>query len=275
MDYHELIGLSKEPFSMAPDPEFFYHSKSHGECLDRLEISLRLNRGLNMVLGGIGTGKTTLSRLLLGRFVDFGKDYQFFLILDPTWKDNLEFLLYLKKMFGLPGKGDHQTEMMDQIEHFLIDAAIKGRRRIVLVIDEGQKMGSSQLEIIRTLLNFETNQAKLIQVIIFSQPEIQTLLDQHENFRDRIAFGYMITPMDRKDTLQFIDHRLKIAGLPNGEELFTPKAKELIFEETKGYPRKIVSMCHQLIIDMLIAQNKKIHSDDVFEKLKSSNPFHV
>jgi general secretion pathway protein A len=275
MGYYELIGLQREPFSMAPDPEFFYQSKSHGECLDRLEISLRLNRGLNVVIGGIGTGKTTLSRLLLGRFVDFGKDYKFFLILDPTWKDNFEFLLYLKKMFGLPEGEGLQTEMMDQIEHYLIDAALKLQRRIVLVIDEGQKMGSNQLEIIRTLLNFETNETKLIQVIIFAQPEIRTLLDKHENFKDRIAFGYLIPPMDLEDTMKFIDHRLKVAGLPMGEEIFTTKAKELIYEETKGYPRKIVVMCHRLIIDMLIHQKKRIDSDDVFERLKASDPFHV
>ncbi|MFQ6606619.1 MAG: ExeA family protein [Fidelibacterota bacterium] len=275
MGYYELIGLQREPFSMAPDPEFFYQSKSHGECLDRLEISLRLNRGLNVVIGGIGTGKTTLSRLLLGRFVDFGKDYKFFLILDPTWKDNFEFLLYLKKMFGLPEGEELQTEMMDQIEHYLIDAALKLQRRIVLVIDEGQKMGSNQLEIIRTLLNFETNETKLIQVIIFAQPEIRTLLDKHENFKDRIAFGYLIPPMDLEDTMKFIDHRLQVAGLPLGEEIFTTKAKELIYEETKGYPRKIVIMCHRLIIDMLIHQKKRIDSDDVFERLKASDPFHV
>ncbi len=275
MGYYELIGLQREPFSMAPDPEFFYQSKSHGECLDRLEISLRLNRGLNVVIGGIGTGKTTLSRLLLGRFVDFGKDYKFFLILDPTWKDNFEFLLYLKKMFGLPEGEGLQTEMMDQIEHYLIDAALKLQRRIVLVIDEGQKMGSNQLEIIRTLLNFETNETKLIQVIIFAQPEIRALLDKHENFKDRIAFGYLIPPMDLEDTMQFIDHRLRVAGLPVGEEIFTTKAKELIYEETKGYPRKIVIMCHRLIIDMLIHQKKRIGSDDVFERLKTSDPFHV
>ena len=136
-------------------------------------------------------------------------------------------------------------------------------------------MGSNQLEIIRTLLNFETNETKLIQVIIFAQPEIRTLLDKHENFKDRIAFGYLIPPMDLEDTMKFIDHRLRVAGLTVGEEIFTTKAKELIYEETKGYPRKIVVMCHRLIIDMLIHQKKRIDSDDVFERLKASDPFHV
>jgi general secretion pathway protein A len=275
MDYYELLGLTREPFSMAPDPEFFYQSKSHGECLNRLEISLRLNRGLNVVIGGIGTGKTTLSRLLLGRFVEFGRDYKFYLILDPTWKDTYEFLHYLQKMFGIRKKATMQTDMMDQIEHYLIDMAINTRKRIVLVIDEGQKMGPEQIEIIRTLLNFETNDTKLIQVIIFAQPEFRVLLDQHENFRDRIAFGYTLRPLDKEDTIQFINHRLKVAGLPDGEYLFTPRAQEVIFEKTKGYPRKIVTTCHQLIIDMLLRDKKQVDASDVFERMKETDPFHV
>jgi len=275
MDYFELIGLTREPFSMAPDPEFFYQSKSHGECLNRLEISLRLNRGLNVVIGGIGTGKTTLSRLLLGRFVEFGKDYKFYLILDPTWRDNYEFLCYLQKMFGIRKKASMQTDMMDQIEHYLIDMAINTKKRIVLVIDEGQKMGPDQIEIIRTLLNFETNDTKLIQVIIFAQPEFKDLLNKHENFRDRIAFGYSLRPLDLEDTMKFINHRLKIAGLPDGELVFTKRAQEVIHEKTKGYPRKIVTTCHQLIIDMLLHDKRVVDAAHVFERMKETDPFHV
>ncbi len=260
---------------MAPDPKFFYQSKSHGECLNRLEISLRLNRGLNVVIGGIGTGKTTLSRLLLGRFVEFGKDYKFYLILDPTWRDNYEFLMYLQKMFGIKPSNNHQVDMMDQIEHYLIDMAIHSNRRIVLVIDEGQKMGSAQLEIIRTLLNFETNDSKLIQVIIFAQPEFKELLNKHENFRDRISFGYTLRPLDVEDTIAFISHRLSVAGADMDDPLFTEEAMRIIYEKTKGFPRKIVTTCHQLIIDMLMSGKTRVSGADVFERMKDSDPFRV
>jgi len=275
MEYYQMIGLKKEPFSMAPEPEFFYQSKSHGECLDRLEISLRLNRGLNVVIGGIGTGKTLLSRLLLGRFVEFGQSYKFHLILDPTWDSSSEFLQYLSKMFGLEGNFSQHSEMMDHIEHYLIDSSVNSKRNNVLIIDEGQKMGPSQLEIIRMLLNFETNDSKLIQVIIFAQHEIKELLDKHENFKDRIAFGYELRPLDLEDTVGFVNHRVEIAGLPEGEEIFSQKAIEVIHEETNGYPRKIVRMCHQMIIEMILNKKDKISSDDVFELKKSSNPFNV
>ena len=257
MRYYELIGLQREPFAMTPDPEFFFESKAHGEILNRLEIALRLNRGLSVIMGGIGTGKTTLSRLLLSRFIDFGKDFQFYLIMDPTWEDTREFLVYLKRLFGLRGSSLYQSEMLNQLENFLIDTAIKKGKQIVLIIDEGQKMGAEQIEVIRTLLNFETNSRKLIQVVIFAQPEFKEVVESHENFRDRIAFGAKIPPLDREDTLAFVDHRLKEAGYIGEQPLFTKEAKEMIFQHTGGYPRKIVNMCHHLIVDMLV-YNKQI-----------------
>jgi general secretion pathway protein A len=274
-EYCKLLGLDKEPFSMTPDPEFFYQTKGHGNCINRLEISLRLNRGLNVIIGGIGTGKTTLSRLLLNRFNESGSDYSFFLILDPTWKDNEQFLSHLKKLFEIPDEGNDPVDMVNQIEHFLIDYTLNFKKRVILMIDEGQKMGPEQVEIVRTLLNFETNNTKLIQVIIFAQPEFQDLLDSMENFRDRIAFAYTIPPMDKIDTLCFIDHRLKIAGLKNGRQLFNAKAKELLFDYTKGYPRKIVVACHALIIDMLTLNKDQVDSDLVFQLIKSGGPFYV
>ncbi len=273
--YYELLGLVREPFAMAPDPEFFYQTKNHGECLNRLEMSLRLNRGLHVVIGDVGTGKTTLSRLLLDRFVEFGKNYDFFLILNPTWRDGMEFLLFLKRLFIIKNKADVKTDTMNQVEHFLLDSAIHSNKEIVLLIDEGQKMGADQIEVIRTLLNFETNDRKLIQVVIFAQPEFQELVNQHENFKDRIAFGYVIKPLNESSTIAFIDHRLKVAGLPAGERLFTDEAKKMIHEHTKGYPRKIVNLCHYLIMDMLLNGKEIVDSTLVFKKMQSEDPFNV
>ncbi len=274
-EYYELIGLTKEPFSMAPDPEFFYQTKAHGECLNRLEISLRLTRGLHVVVGDIGTGKTTLSRSLMGRFVDFGKDYKFYLILDPTWTTPRQFLLYLKKMFGIKDRENTLAAIKNQIEHFLMDNALNGAKKIVLIIDEGQKMRSNQIEIIRTLLNFETNDTKLIQVIIFAQPEFQKLLDNVKNFKDRIAFGYILTPLDLKDTVKLIDYRLKISKIDIKKKIFTKSAKELIYEHTKGYPRQIVKMCHNLIIDMLIAERSMVDSTAILSRLRAAELHYV
>ncbi len=269
MRYYELIGLQREPFAMTPDPEFFFESKAHGEILNRLEITLRLNRGLCVINGGIGTGKTTLSRLLLSRFVDFGKNFQFYLIMDPTWENTREFLVYLKRLFGLRGSSLYQSEMLNQLENFLIDHAVKRNKQIVLIIDEGQKMGADQIEVIRTLLNFETNRRKLIQVVIFAQPEFRDTVDAHENFKDRIAFGSTIPPLDEEDTLAFIDYRVKEAGYNRDEPLFGKAAKELIFKQTGGFPRKIVNLCHHLIVDMLVYNKDSVDGELVLNRIQN------
>jgi len=271
MRYYELIGLKREPFSMTPDPEFFFESKAHGEILNRLEIALRLNRGLSVIMGGIGTGKTTLSRLLLSRFIDFGKDFQFYLIMDPTWENTREFLVYLKRLFGLRGSSLYQSEMLNQLENFLIDTAIKKGKQIVLIIDEGQKMGTEQIEVIRTLLNFETNSRKLIQVVIFAQPEFKEVVSAHENFRDRIAFGATIPALDREDTIAFVDFRINEAGYEGKEPLFSQEAKEMIYQHTGGYPRKIVNMCHHLIVDMLVYNKKVVDGGAVLNRINSND----
>lgn len=270
-DYCKLLGLTREPFSMAPEPDFFYQSKQHRECLNRLEISLRLNRGLHVIAGGIGTGKTAISRLLLDRFTDNEGDYTFFLILNPTWRNNQEFLMHLKKMFDIRDESNLITDMMNQIEHFLIDYTTKYNKRIVMIIDEGQKMGPNQLEIIRSLLNFETNSMKLIQFGIFAQPEFIDTLNSMENFKDRITYMFNLNNMDEEDTRGIIDHRLNIAGLPNERQLFTENAKNLIYKYTRGFPRKIIVTCHNLLIDMLITGKSKVDADLVFKFTQQNN----
>ena len=270
-DYCKLLGLTREPFSMAPEPDFFYQSKQHRECLNRLEISLRLNRGLHVVTGGIGTGKTAISRLLLDRFTDHEGDYTFFLILNPTWRNNQEFLMHLKKMFDIRDESNLITDMMNQIEHFLIDYTTKYNKRIVMIIDEGQKMGPNQLEIVRSLLNFETNSMKLIQFGIFAQPEFIDTLNTIENFKDRITYMFNLNNMDDEDTRGLIDHRLNVAGLPKERELFTENAKNLIYKYTGGFPRKIIVTCHNLLIDMLITGKSKVDADLVFKFTQQNN----
>ncbi len=258
MNYYELIGLQKEPFSMTPDPDFYFDAKHHANCIDRLEISLRLGRGLNIVLGGIGLGKTTLSRYLLNRFSEYGRDFKFFLIIDPSFESNLEFIQYMARLFGIRIHQDSVMAYMNVIEHFLIDMSYEAHKQIVLMIDEGQKMGPSHLELIRSLLNFETNQQKLIQVVILAQPEFRDTLNEMPNLKDRIAMSYTLQPLDGGESKQFIDYRLRVAGHPAPHELFTDDAKEMVYNETGGYPRRMVVLCHNLLLEMIISREESI-----------------
>jgi general secretion pathway protein A len=275
MEYFEIVNLKKEPFSITPDPLYFYESEIHKECLNLLEISIRTRRGLSVVIGGIGTGKTTLSRILLRRFYKYDPRFEFFLILDPSWNSELDFLKYLIDLFDIPEKGDSIVVCKDIIENFLYEKGVEEKKVLVLVIDEGQKISSENLELIRTLLNYETNQYKLIQVIFFAQPEFKEILKKHSNFADRVSMGFTLQPLNRQDAVAMIEHRLNISGADKGIKFFTEGALELIYLNSQGYPRKMITLCHDCLIEMIRQDKHLVDADIVISLLKGNRFFHV
>ncbi len=270
--YFEILGLKKEPFSTTPEPSFYYESKEHKECLVRLEISLRLKRGLSVVLGGIGTGKSTLSRLLLRNFFQTINDYEFYLILDPTWDSEYEFLKYLLKLFNIHEDAASSTECKNILKHFLFEKGVEQGKTIALVIDEGQKLTAPFLEILRTLLNYETSEHKLLQLVIFAQPEFLDTINEHPNFKDRISTGYMLNPLNKMDSVRLIEHRIMRAGGDKERKFFTIDAYELIYYYTQGYPRKIMTICHDAFIEM-IREDKAMVDEEIINNLIRSSQF--
>ena len=231
-----------------------------------------MKRGLSVVLGGIGTGKSTLSRLLLRNFFKTINDYEFYLILDPTWDTEFEFLKYLIKLFNISAEANTSTECKNVIKHFLFDKGVEQGKTVALVVDEGQKLTSPFIEILRTLLNYETSEHKLLQVVIFAQPEFLDIINEHPNFKDRIATGYMLNPLNKLDTVNLIEHRLKRAGAEIDRKYFTADAYELIFYYTQGYPRKIMTLCHDAFIEM-IRQDKAMVDEEIINALIKSSQF--
>ena len=259
MSYYKVIGLEKEPFSTSPDPQFFYHSASHHTALKRLEISLRLRRGLNVVLGDIGTGKTTLSRVLLQSFKE-EQDFIFHMILDPSFKSEFQFLLNLVKMFKITPQFKSTLDFKEALQKYLFQVGVEEKKTIVLLIDEGQKITTENMEVLRTLLNFETNESKLLQVIIMAQVELLPRVKRIRNFADRIALKYTINPFDETETREMIEFRLREAGLREPGELFTDPAIRLIYQHTQGYPRRISILCHDAIETIVMKEQPKVEA---------------
>ena len=168
MSYYENLQLKKEPFSTSPDPEFLYRSSEHNAALKRLEIAIRLKRGLSVILGDVGTGKTTLSRALLQEFSQ-DHDFIFHMILDPTYNSEFQFLETLVNTFQITPNARTTHDYKEEIEKYLFKKGVDENKTIVLLIDEGQKLASNFLEELRTLLNYETNEYKLLQLIIMIQ----------------------------------------------------------------------------------------------------------
>jgi general secretion pathway protein A len=259
MDYYELLHLKREPFSNSPDPAFFYASPGYLECLQKLEIAIRLRRGLNLVLGEVGAGKTTMSRVLLQNFEKERERFQVHLILDPGFSSDREMLVYLLRLFGIQSESQSTiTDLKDQFQHVLLEQGLQENKVVVLLIDEGQKLSPSGLEIIRELLNFETNENKLLQVVIFAQMELRDRLRKMTNLTDRINAVFRLQPLSLHETRAMVQHRLIQAGMTPDRIVFTEDAIRKIYRFTRGHPRRIITLCHHTMLRALIEQSEQV-----------------
>ena len=259
MDYFKILNLSKEPFSNSPDPEFFFHSRQHLDCLQKLELSLLLRRGLNVIIGDVGTGKTTLCRQLIRRFSQ-KEEVETHLILDPHVLNATEFLASVAEMFTgeKPSVGTDEWQVKEQIKQYLFRKGVDENKTVVLIIDEGQKIPSFCLEILREFLNYETNEYKLLQIVIFAQREFEGTVRKYPNFADRINLYHTIKPLNFRDTRLMIKFRLeKSSNSSKKLNLFTMPALWAIYRISGGYPRKIINLCHQSILTMIIQNRSK------------------
>ena len=159
--------------------------------------------------------------------------------------------------FGIETTSRSTFEYKNDLENYLLQKGVNEKKVVVLIIDEGQKLTPTYIEVLRTLLNYETNQYKLLQLVIFSQPEFLHKMRRQPNFLDRISMGYNINPLNLEDTKGMIIFRLQKAGMNSNRILFTDKAIRLIYTHTQGYPRRIAMFCHDALISM-IRQNKKV-----------------
>jgi general secretion pathway protein A len=258
MDYFKILNLEKEPFSNSPDPDFFYRSRQHLDCLQKIELSVRLRRGLNLVVGDVGTGKTTLCRQIIRNFASDDK-IDTHLILDPDFGSPLEFLVTVADIFNgeKPDKDAGERQIKEIIKQNIFRRGVDEQKIIVLIIDEGQKIPFPCLEILREFLNFETNQHKLLQIVIFAQKEIEKQLENYKNFADRINLYHILRPMNFFDTKAMIEYRLEKSAQYSGRVFnpFSRLALWTIYRFTGGYPRKIVTLCHISLLAMII-QNR-------------------
>ncbi|MDD4957016.1 MAG: AAA family ATPase [Candidatus Omnitrophica bacterium] len=268
MSYYQLLGMTKEPFSTSPDPQFFYASHEHKAALIKAMIEVRLKRGLSVIMGDVGTGKTTLCRKLLQMFKE-RNNIEFSMILDPDFSDETIFLDSLMKAFGI--NTDHRifssAERKEMLQDFLFQKTVEEDKTIVLLIDEAQKLSLPSLEILRVLLNYETNDFKLLQLVLVGQLELQEQLRQLRNVVDRISFKYILNPIvELSEMKELINFRLKTAGYAGNTPLFTDEAFREIYEHTQGYPRRIGMLCHNALRE-LIMHDKTVVTGDVIRHL--------
>ena len=241
LDFH---GFREKPFNLTPDPRFVFLSKNHREAFAHLLYGIDNRVGFIVLTGEVGSGKTTVLRALLSQ-LDPGH-YSTALIFNPCLSPP-ELLEKICREFGIPVPTSNHGGPLDALNLFLLQQNAEGRT-VVLVIDEAQALEASVLEQIRLISNLETDREKLVQIVLSGQPEFMRILerDAMRQLNQRIAVRYHLQPMDFQDTVDYIHHRLNVAG--GGKVLFSRGALSRIYRYSRGLPRRINTACDRALL---------------------------
>ncbi len=267
MSYYKILTFNKEPFSTSPDPEFFYLSKEHEAALTNILIELRLKRGLSVILGDVGTGKTSLTRKLIHELKE-RDDIIFHIILDPSFENENMFLTSLARNFDININNSEPLTLLDlreSLERFLFQKGVTEGKTVTLIIDEAQKLDQTSLEVLRVLLNYETNKFKLLQLVLLGQLELYSKIIDIPNFFDRISFKYTLNPLDFNETKEMIEFRIRQAGYKANMRLFLDDAIREIHEHSRGYPRQITMLCHKALKDVVLKNRFVVDASSIRE----------
>ncbi|MBN2429594.1 MAG: AAA family ATPase [Deltaproteobacteria bacterium] len=243
--YQEFFGFREKPFSITPDPAFLYLSPTHKEAFAHLLFAVRDRTGFAVMIGEVGTGKTTLLRSFFTQLDP--QDYSLAYLFNPSVSPD-EILRLICQEFNLETQNLSQAELFDKLNLFLLEQNTLGRT-VVLVIDEAQNLHREVLEQIRLISNLETEKNKLIQLILAGQPELNRLLTSPElrQLNQRVSVRFSLTLLSYEDTCQYVRHRLKVAGY-NGLCPFTSRAFRNLFRYSRGCPRIINLLCDRALL---------------------------
>ena len=263
--YKSFYNLTRNPFDLTPDPTCFVPTVRHNEALAALYYGIRRHKGVVVVTGEVGTGKTLMLRCLLQLFKE-SSEISYAYLFNCRLSAN-EFLHYTAADFGLK-VDEHQSKsaLLLELSKYVTSRGLQGLTT-VLVIDEAHNLSMELLEEIRLLSNLETNDDKLLQIVLVGQPELDLKLDSFElrPLKQRIALRAHLTPLDEQDTDRYIQERLTIAGGASGTEpLFAPDAVKAIHQFSRGFPRLINTICENSLITGYARQLRIITQDVVF-----------
>lgn len=262
--YNKFFGLQDKPFSLLPDPRYLFPSATHRIALSLLEYGLGEQTGFVVVTGEVGTGKTTLVRQLLR----LTRDDLTVGLVNNTHESFGELLKWILSSFEIEYAGLDRVAQHQALVDFLIDRYAAGNRS-VLIIDEAQNLSETALEEIRMLSNVNTEQDHLLQLILVGQPELLAKLRRNElrQFVQRIAVDYHLEPLNRKETRQYVRHRLSVAG--GDPDLIDDNACAAIHHYARGIPRLI-----NLIADLALVYGyaeglRTINIDTVLDAIET------
>ena len=254
--YESFFGLKERPFRMTPDPRYFYPSAKHMDALNHMVYAIEERRGFVVITGEIGSGKTTLSRVLFQKLDPRTKTA----IIRNTHLTAKDLIASALEELEIPFRpGSTKTQLIARLNEFLIEQ-LRDNNNVVLLIDEAQNLKPSVLEEVRMLSNLETETEKLIQIILMGQPELKSTLWLREltQLRQRVSLHYHLGPLDARETAAYITHRLHVAGANGGNPIFESTALPKVFEHTHGTPRLINGLCDRALLTGYVNETKTI-----------------
>ena len=253
--YLDYYGLTEPPFDITPNPRFLFYSTKHREAFNHLLYGIRERKGFVQLTGEVGAGKTTLCRAIL-ELLDDGH-YATALILNPVMSAE-ELVKAVAIEFGLPVNGLDRLETLSVINHFLLHQ-VENAKETVLIIDEAQDMTDELLEQVRLLSNLETDNRKLLQIVLMGQPELRDRLNNPRlrQLRQRITVRYHLPPLNRYEVNEYIHHRLQVAGA-KGAPYFTQLALWRVYRYSQGIPRLLNAICDKALLAGFVSQCEKI-----------------
>ncbi len=262
MSYEEFFHLKEQPFSNTPDNRFYFDSQQHQEAMLRLMYAASTMKGLAILEGDIGTGKTTLARKMLDNLNE--QEYESVLLVIVHSAVTAEWLLRkIAVQLGVKEMPEGKVELLSSLCRRLAEIHDSGRKAVVLV-DEAQMLQTRELmEEFRGLLNLEEPGAKLITFIFFALPTINQFLSLDEPLKQRVAFRYRLDSMKPAATAAYVTHRLKVAGCT--QPLFSTEALNAIHDFSRGIPRLINILCDNALFEAFLLKEKKIGVDLVNE----------
>lgn len=263
--YESFYGFKENPFNVTPDPRFIYLGKNHREAFAQLIYGVREKKGFIVITGEVGTGKTTLIHYLLSKLNTSNHTRTAFLF-NPKLSVN-DFIQHILKDLGVEVQGQSKGDYLHHLHQYLLDAYQK-EEKVILIVDEAQGLDSELLEEIRLLSNLETSTSKLIQIVLIGQPELErTLLEPgFRQLRQRINMRYHLRPLSEKETKEFIEKRLRIAG--GKESLFTRRAIHEVYLRSRGTPRLINILCDNSLLNGYALDKKIVDVNLVNEAAK-------
>lgn len=264
MDYLNYYGLNQEPFSVMPLTKFYFHSKEHDRALEKLQYAVAGMKGLAVLIGDVGTGKTTLARRLLDSLPE-GEYEASLLVIVHSDATTGWLLKRVALQLGVTTPSEDKMTLLSELYERLVRLNEEGKKAVIL-IDEAQMLKKRELmEEIRGLLNLELPEEKLVTFVFFGMPELEECLATDPPLSQRIAVRHRLKPFDPEITIDYIHHRLRLAGTET--EVFSKDSYLRIHQFSKGVPRLINVVCDNALFEGYVRKLKLPIAGDVIESV--------